>query len=60
MDYYDKATCQWNGVLPSPTDAAIDSAYARLHTWQYAGKAYLTFEQYVIDLMAVKKHNPKS
>ena len=60
MDYYDKATCQWNGVLPSPTDAAIDRAYARLHTWQYAGKAYLTFEQYVIDLMAVKKHNPKS
>ena len=44
----------------APSAGELDRAYVRLHSSQYAEKAYLTFEQYVTDLMAVKKQNPQA
>ena len=40
--------------------SVLDRAYARLHTQVYKEKAYVNFEQYCFDLLAVKKHNAKA
>ena len=60
MQYYDGETNQKVEPPAGILDAVLDKAYTRLQSEEYQARPYTSFKQYCIDIMAVKKHNPRA